>query len=223
MTPSLNVPVPYLLDFGGSTVEDYVIFTVSMLVAVTVSAESQGFAATFLGDAQAGTTKRFHFNSFLHLDILGTLCFYIAGFGWAKEVEVDAANFPRPKFYLMLSRLAGPLGNFVMANIAASVVAIFGGFGIEDKVFTALIVVNMTMAVYGLICIAPLPGASILTFVLPENRVIRTAAGYFRLAGPVLLIAWFLLARFTGYNPIGDVLNPLVRTLSFFLSSFMLK
>jgi Zn-dependent protease len=223
MTPSLNVPVPFLLDFGGSTVEDVVIFTVSMLVAVTVSAESQGFAATSLGDAQAGTTKRFHFNSFLHLDILGTLCFYIAGFGWAKEVEVEAANFKHPKFYLMLSRLAGPLGNFVMANIAASVVAIFGGFGIEDKVFTALIVVNMTMAVYGLICIAPLPGASILSFVLPENRVVRTAARYFRLAGPFLLIAWFLLARFTGHDPIGEVLHPLVRTLSFFLSNFMLK
>ena len=109
-----------------------------------------------------------------------------------------------------------------MANIAASIIAIFGGFGIGDKVFNALLVVNMTMAVYGLICIPPLPGASILSFVLPDNRVTRTAARYFRLVGPFLLIAWFLLARLSGHDPVGEVLHPLIRTMSLFLSSFMI-
>ena len=86
MTASLSTPVPILLDFTKSTVEDITILCVSILVAVTVSAESQGFAATFLGDTRTEPGKRHHFNAFLHLDPLGTICFFLAGFGWAKLI-----------------------------------------------------------------------------------------------------------------------------------------
>lgn len=217
------MPAPFLLSFANSTVEEIVIFCVSVLVAVTVSAESQGFIATFLGDARPGNEKRFHFNSFLHLDILGTLCFFIAGFGWAKEVEVEVAQFKRPRLYLMLSRLAGPLGNLIMANIAASVVAILGSLGVGDKVFTSLIVVNIMMAVYGLICIPPLPGASLLDVLFPDDNGAKAAKRYFHLVGPFLLLAWFSLARLTGWDPIGEILHPVVRALSLFLGNFSLS
>lgn len=222
MTATSTMLTPLFLSFTGLTVEEVVIFSVSVLVAVMVNAESQGFAATFLGDARPGNDKRFHFNAFLHLDILGTLCFFIAGFGWAKEVEVEVAQFKHPRLYLVLSRLAGPFGNILMANIAASLVAILGSFGVGDKVFTSLIVVNLMMAIYGLICVPPLPGASLLAFLLPEGEGFDSAKRYFNLSGPFLLIAWFSLARLTGWDPIGELLHPLVRSLSLFLGSFIL-
>ncbi len=222
MTPSLNVPVPFLLDFSKSTVEDITILSVSILVAVTVSAESQSFAATFLGDTRTDPGKRHHFNAFLHLDLLGTICFFLAGFGWAKEVAVDATSFKHPRSHFVLSRLAGPLGNFIMANIAASLVWILGGFGWEDKVFSALMVVNMMAAVYGLLIIPPLPGAAILSVLLPDTPLWRESFRYFRIAGPFLLVGAFLLMRILHQDPVGSVLNPIVRTGCDFLRSLTL-
>jgi hypothetical protein len=221
MSSPLAVPVPFLLRFPGSPVDDIVVFCVAVLVAVTVSAESQGFAATFLGDRQSGGGKRFHFNCFLHLDLLGTLCFFIAGFGWARGVEIDASQFKHPRLYLVLSRIAGPMGNFMAASIAASILAVLGSLGYEDKTFSSLVVVNLMTAIYGCICVYPLPGWSIPAVLLPGIRGGDALARYFRLGGPFLLIAWFFVARLSGKDPLGALLHPLVKALAGFLAAPM--
>lgn len=221
MSSPLAVPVPFLLHYPGSSVDDIAVFCVAVLVAVTVSAESQGFAATFLGDRKTGGGKRFHFNCFLHLDPIGTLCFFIAGFGWARGVEIDASQFKHPRLYLVLSRLAGPMGNFMAASMAASVLALLGSLGYEDKTFSSLVVVNLMTAVYGCICIYPLPGWSVLSVLLPGFSRGQTLARYGRLAGPFLLIAWFFMARMSGKDIVGAVLNPLIQALAGFLAAPM--
>jgi len=221
MPAPLAVPVPFLLHIPGSTVEDVAVFCVAALVAVTVSAESQGLAATLLGDRQSGGGTRFNFNAFLHLDPLGTLCFFVAGFGWAKEVKIDVAKFRHPRFYLMLSRLAGPLGNFMMASIAASIYALLTNFGFEDKAFSAVVVVNLMMAVYGCICMYPLPGSSIVGLIFRGGEGFDKTVRYFRLVSPFLLLAWFIAARLLERDVIGTVLHPLVQSTAFFLTTGM--
>jgi len=222
MSPTLNMSVPLLLDFGRSTVEEIAILCVSILVAITVSAESQAFVATFLGDNRAEPGKRHHFNAFLHLDLLGTLCFFLAGFGWAKEVAVERTSFRHPRLYFLLCRLAGPLGNFLMANIAASLVWILGSFGWEDKVFSGLLVVNMMMAVYGLLIIPPLPGAAVLSVILPDTPLWRAVLRYVRLVGPFLLLGTFFLMRLLHGDLSGLAINSIVRTGCVFLQKFAL-
>ena len=222
MSPILNMPVPLLLDIGRSTVEEIAILCVSILVAITVSAESQAFAATFLGDNRTEPGKRHHFNAFLHLDPFGVLCYFLAGFGWAKEVPVDRANFKHPRFYYLLCRFAGPLGNFLMANIAASLIWILGGFGWEDKVFSGLLVVNMMTAVYGLLVIPPLPGAAILSVLLPDTPLWQAVLRYARITGPYLLLGGFLLMRLRYGDLSGGTVNSFVRTCCTFLQNFTL-
>ncbi len=219
MSSPLAVPVPFVLHFPGSTVDDVAVFCVAVLVAVTVSAESQGFAATFLGDRQSGGGKRFHFNCFLHLDPLGTLCFFIAGFGWAREVAIDTAQFKHPRLYLILSRLAGPAGNLMAASIAASLLAILMSLGYEDKTTSSLVVVNLMTALYGLICIFPLPGAAVPAALFSGVSGYASMARYSRLGGPFLLIAWFLLARLSGNDVVGAILNPIVGSIAGFLAA----
>ncbi len=221
MASPLAVPVPFVLNYPGSSVDDIAVFCVAVLVAVTVSAESQGFAATFLGDRQSGGGRRFHFNCFLHLDLLGTLCFFIAGFGWAREVKIDASHYKHPRLYLVLSRLAGPLGNLLAASIAASILAMLGSLGYEDKTFSSLVVVNLMTAIYGCICVHPLPGWSIPAVLLKGFRGGEVLIRYCRLGGPFLLIAWFFVARLSGRDPLGTVLNPLVEAVARFLSAPM--
>ena len=110
------------------------------------------------GDTRPDNEKRLHLNPFLHIDVLGIICFLVAGFGWAKEVDVNAGKFARPRLFTVLSRFAGPVGNVLMAGIAGSIVWMMSVFGWEDRVFPIVIAVNLTVAVYHVLPLAPLAG-----------------------------------------------------------------
>jgi hypothetical protein len=75
MTPDTAWAVPYIIDFSNLAIDAVVAFIVSALLAVMISAEAQAFMAAFLGDSRVGAKDRFHFNAFLHLDILGGICY----------------------------------------------------------------------------------------------------------------------------------------------------
>lgn len=219
MAATLPISVPLIVNLAQTTVEQTVFLCISILVAVTVSAESQAFVATLLGDSRPGSRDRHHFNAFLHLDLLGSLCFFIAGFGWAKEVKVDRSRFRHPRFFLILSRLAGPLGNFMMANIAASISWILGGFGLEDRVFSALVVVNMMTAVYGLVMIPPLPGVALFAVILPNRMLDWMSRPVIRYGGGLMIIAFFALLRWQQVDLTNFALNPFVSQSCIFLRS----
>ncbi|MGW8193192.1 MAG: site-2 protease family protein [Desulforhopalus sp.] len=210
--------LPYILNYSQPVVEDIVIFCVAMLTAIIVSAEGQGFVATLLGDAKVGAKDRFHFNVFLHMTVLGTLNFFIAGFGWAKELEIDTSNFKNhPRLYLVLSRMAGPLANLLMANIAASLTWILSRWGFVDSVFSTIVVVNVTMAVYGLIIIAPLPGSALLFAFFPHTQTFENVKKIMTAAGPYVIVLTFLIIRMTGWDGVSSIFNPIVSTVTSFI------
>lgn len=209
--------LPYLINYAQPVVEDIVIFCVAMLTAIVVSAEGQGFVATFLGDSEPGAKDRLHFNVFLHMSPLGTLCFFVAGFGWAKQMKINKNNFKNhPRLFLLISRIAGPLANLLMANIAASLSWILSRYDVEDKVFSTIVVVNITMAVYSIIPIPPLPGGAVLEALLGGNSGTRKIWKALCLVGPYALIGLFLLFRLTGYEGISSLVDPVVQWLTTF-------
>lgn len=210
--------LPYLINYSQPVAEDIAIYCIALLTAIIVSAEGQAFAATLLGDSQTGTNERHHFNVFMHMSILGTLNFFIAGFGWAKEIRINADNFKNhPRLFLVLSRISGPLGNLLMANIAASLGWILGKWGFEDQVFSKIVVVNVTMAVYGLIMIAPLPGSAFFLALLPSGSFFEKVRRGFCTFGPFLIVTVFLAARITGWEGISSFFNPIVSTLTAYI------
>jgi hypothetical protein len=210
--------LPYLINYSQPVAEEIAIFSVAMLTAIIVSAEGQGFVATLLGDSRAGAKDRFHFNVFMHMSILGTLNFFIAGFGWAKEIDIDAKNFRNhPRLFLVFSRLSGPIANLLMANIAASLSWILGKYGFEDRVFSTIVVVNVTMAIYGLIMVSPLPGSALLFACLPDSEFFNKVKKAIRLSGPYLIIGTFLLVRLSGWEGLGSFFNPIVSTITNFI------
>lgn len=210
--------LPYLVNYSQPVVEDIVIFCVAMLTAIIASAEGQAFIAALLGDTRIGAKDRFHFNVFMHMSILGTLNFFIAGFGWAKEMDIDTKNFKNhPRLFLVLSRIAGPLANLLLANIAASLSWILDTYGFEDKVFTTIVVVNVTMAVYGLIFIPPLPGSGLIFALMPQGQSLEKISRAARTFGPYLIVGTFLLVRLSGWDGISSFLNPIVTTITSFI------
>ncbi|EKD83926.1 MAG: peptidase M50, partial [uncultured bacterium] len=53
--------------------------------------------ADFLGDPTPRRMGRLSLNPLRHLEPVGTLLLFFAGFGWAKPVIVDPANFRVPR------------------------------------------------------------------------------------------------------------------------------
>ena len=213
----LDFYLPYLINYAQPVAEDIAILCIALLTAIIVSAEGQGFVATILGDSRPGAKDRLHFNVFMHLSILGTLNFFVAGFGWAKEIEIDTKNFKKPRLFLLMSRIAGPLANLLMANIAASLSWLLGKWEFDDQVFSAIVVVNVTMAVYGLIMIAPLPGSAFFLAFLPKGSYFEKIRKIFCTLGPFLIVGTFLIIRLSGWEGLSSFFNPIVSTLTLFI------
>jgi hypothetical protein len=211
----LDFNFPYLIDYYHLTAENMAIFCVAALAAIMVSAEGQAFVATLLGDSRTGAKDRFHFNVFLHMSFLGTLNFFVAGFGWAKEMDIDTSKFRKhPRLFLVISRLSGPFANLLIANIAASLNWLIETYGFEDRVFSTIAVVNVTMAVYSLIMIPPLPGAALLYVLFPDNDFFAKVKNYLGIIGPFLIIGTFAVARLSGSDGISAVFTPVVSAIT---------
>jgi hypothetical protein len=213
--------LPYLINYSHPVVENIVIFCVAMLTAIMVNAEGQAFVATFLGDSRVGAKDRLHFNVFMHMSILGTLNFFVAGFGWPKEINIDTKKFKKyPRLFLVLCRMSGPLSNLLMANIAASLSWILSKWGFEDKVFSTIVVVNVTMAVYGLIMVSPLPGSALLFALMPDGKFFEKVKKTICTIGPYLLVGTFLFIRLSDWKGVSSFFNPIVSTITAFLLKF---
>jgi|UniRef100_A0A7C5EN25 Zn-dependent protease len=208
-------PIPYVPLTTPYALDAFVSFCVAVLLAVLVNAEGQAFGATILGDRRVGAKDRFHFIAFFHLDPLGTINYLLGGFGWPRPVDIDPGRFAHPRLYTFLSRLAGPLANLLLANIAASIVHLFRAVGVDPQVFLMVMGVNLTTAVYNLIPFPPLAaGVLLTTLVAPPGEKTHELL---ELAGPFLVLALTLLGLIDQRFSLHPWLAPLVQQLVEFL------
>ncbi|MFI5330329.1 MAG: site-2 protease family protein [Desulfobaccales bacterium] len=201
-------PVPFFIDPQHLAVDAVTSFCVAVLLAVTINAEAQAFAATFLGDSRTGDSRRFSFNCVLHLSLLGTICYLVGGFGWPRTVDVDPGKFKHPRAYLVITRLAGPLANLLLAGIVGSIVMVMKTMSFDAHVFLMVVGVNVTTAIYNLIILPPLAAGVLVQELIPPG--LATVRQIFRQAGPFLLLALALLERLRPGEIISPYLNPLV-------------
>lgn len=201
-------PVPFIIEPQNFAIDAVVSFCVAALLALTINAEAQAFAATFLGDSRIGAKDRFHFNAFLHLDILGTACLLAGGFGWPRTMEVNPSKFKHPRLYTVVTRLAGPVANLLLANIAASIAYLMKVVEFDPRVFMMVIGVNVTVAIYNLLPLPPLAVGTLICTLIPESYW-KVKWGFLKI-GPFLVLALVLLERITHQGIFSPYMNPLI-------------
>ncbi len=204
-------PVPFFLDPSNLSIDATVSFCVAVLVAVMLNSETQAFMSNFLGDRRTDAKDRLNFNVFLHIGVLGSICYLIGGFGWPKLFDIDRTKFEHPRFYMVLTRAAGPLGNLLMASIVGSAVMIFNVLEYNPRVFMMLVGVNVTTAIYNLIPLPPLAMGQLICELLPPSQDnLKTA---FLKAGPYLILALALAERLSHHAILSPYFDPIVRTI----------
>jgi Zn-dependent protease len=188
----------------------------AVVVAITFHEYAHGKMADFLGDPTPRYQGRLTLNPIVHIDALGFLLLLVAGFGWAKPVQVNPWNLRYgPRQGMMLVALAGPLMNLVVAFTSAFILTlalpdlvILNSQNILVDILRALVVVNVYLAVFNLIPVPPLDGAKILAGLLKSSGPIYQLEAY----GPVILL--ILVA--TGL--IGKILIPVSEFVIYLLN-----
>lgn len=204
-----------------SFIQNLVVWTPPVLLAVTLHEVAHGWVARVLGDHTAETLGRLSFNPLKHVDPVGTvlvpgLLYALAGivFGWAKPVPVNWENLRNPRRDMALVALAGPLANVVML-LAWAAVAKFGlSYGQEYFMAAGLagIVINAVLIAVNLLPVPPLDGSRVVSALLPGDMALQ----YARIEpyGLIILLALIFsgaLDRLMG--PTMDVIGWVMQTL----------
>lgn len=165
----------HALDFHS--LGDALLRLIAVLLCLTVHETCHGLAAYALGDPTAKSQHRLSFNPLHHIDWLGLLLMFTAGFGWAKPVPVDPRYFRRPKQGMALTALAGPVSNFITAILAIGlgklIVMLFPTSSIRMTILFFLLYLlaplSIGLGVFNLLPIPPLDGSKVLAMFLPDS------------------------------------------------------
>lgn len=178
---------------------------------------AHGWAAYKMGDSTAKNLGRLTFNPFGHLDLFGTIMLFLFGIGYANPVPVTTRNFKNPKKGMIVTALAGPGANvlmafifvvlFYIAKLLPQSTAVF--FVVQFLNFAAT--VNVSLAVFNLLPIPPLDGSKVIGFLIPTKTYFKVLQ-YER-----YIMIGLLVLLFTGVlnTPIAFISDLLMRIISF--------
>ena len=189
-----------------------------ILLALTFHEFSHAYVANRFGDDTAKLSGRLTMNPLAHLDPMGTIMIFLVHFGWAKPVPVKLNNLKNPKQGMLWISAAGPLSNILLALICALLLRFFITMEITLQPGSAMVAfiemiilslrINLALAIFNLLPIAPLDGSKIMYGLLPYRfgKHIHLLERY----GPVLLLGMIIFSYSTGVPILGRVIWPSV-------------
>jgi Zn-dependent protease len=189
------------------------------LFAISIHESAHAWMANRRGDPTARMLGRVTLNPIKHIDPVGTVLLPVIAalthfpmIGWAKPTPVDPRNFKNPVLDDILTSVAGPVSNFlvaVCALIALSLIKLSSPLGqqivfgipyglISPEMNSALVPsslllyelmrINIILGVFNLIPVPPLDGSHVLRHFLPANALrIYDTVGMFALMALVFL------------------------------------
>jgi Zn-dependent protease len=182
----------------------FVLLAAALIEAIALHEFAHAFVADLQGDRLPRAMGRVSLNPMRHLDPLGTILIFLAGFGWGKPVEFRPQALSSQRFGAALVALAGPTMNLLLAVVAAfGLVATQGSpEGPLYVFFSFFFGLNVLLAVFNLIPLPPLDGSRLLTIFLPpkHHKIIFFLDRY----GFLILIALVFLGGLTFLGPVID-------------------
>ena len=184
-----------------------------LLFALVFHEFSHAWVANKLGDPTARYAGRLTLNPMAHLDPIGGLMILFVGFGWAKPVPVDIRYLSNPRVDMMKIAFAGPASNLLLAFIGGTILRLGFVHGTMAMMIMFFTQINIMLAVFNMIPIAPLDGSQIFSGLLIRTNpeLVRNLQIY----GPQILLGAILIGYFTPISPIWWFMGPFVKFFIF--------
>ena len=163
-------------------VQEFALLAPPLLLSLTMHELAHGLVAYRLGDPTAKQLGRLTLNPLKHLDLLGTIAFFIMKIGWAKPVPVNASYFKNPRRDMMWVALAGAGANFllavasgILARLVVNAINIIPSFFLIPlaQMIAASVWINVMLGFFNLLPIPPLDGAKVLEGLLPSGFAVN--------------------------------------------------
>ncbi len=169
----------------GEHIWIYMLYFVHLLLSLSFHESAHGWMAWRLGDPTARYQGRITLNPLPHIDPIGTILLPLISmigqlgvvFGWAKPTPVNPRFFQHPRRDHMLTALAGPVSNLLLAAGFAVLFhitrALFAHPGAHLIVWLILVVLqtgvilNVVLAVFNLLPVYPLDGSWVAEGLMP--------------------------------------------------------
>ncbi|MCL4364671.1 site-2 protease family protein [Patescibacteria group bacterium] len=188
----------------------FVIYIISLLVAIAVHEFSHAYVADYLGDPTPRLQGRLNLNPLVHIDNLGMLFLLLFGFGWGKPVQFDPYNLKNPQKDAALISIAGPLSNFILALILSILLRSFIMFRLNILLtigivlFLPMIQMNLVLGIFNLLPIHPLDGFKIVGGILSEEK----AREWYSLQNYGIFFLLLLIIPIGGSSMLDGILKP---------------
>ena len=181
--------------------------------AIILHEVAHGYVAYLLGDPTAKRAGRLTLNPLKHIDPFGTIILPLillvsSGgaffFGYAKPVPFNPRNFKDERLGMLLTGIAGPATNVLLAIIFGLSLRLFPATGpawlaTVFELVTFFAYANLALAFFNLVPIPPLDGSRVVQWILPDS--LRDAYHGLERYGFVAIIAltWLVPGAFSWY------------------------
>src|SRR5579863_2743363 len=197
---------------------------IAFLFAISIHESAHAWMANRRGDPTARMLGRVSLNPIKHIDPFGTVLLpliamltHLPVIGWAKPTPVDPRNFKNPVRDDILTSVAGPVSNFIVATAATILLGAIAVLAPDGRMLVRgtmagfvmgsaslapvalllnqFLVINVLLAVFNLIPIPPLDGSHVLRHLLPDGvRQLYDRIGIFALMALVFFGGRVLMA-----------------------------
>ena len=235
------------MTLNGVDIVGIVFQLIAFLFAISIHESAHAWTADRCGDPTARMLGRVSLNPIKHIDPVGTVLLPLVAalaripvLGWAKPTPVDPRNFKNPVGDDILTSVAGPISNFLVATSALvcmfmiSKTSILGhdlvqpmpfnyalgavGMGMGSSFLVPvvlflyeLMLINVVLGVFNLIPVPPLDGSHVLRHFLSEP--VRRAYDTVGIFGLIALV-------YLGRGLLGKLISPPLQFCNWILSRF---
>ena len=153
----------------------------ALVLSLSIHEYAHAWVAYKLGDISQKIRGRLTLNPLAHIDPIGFIAIMLIGVGWGKPVTVDDRNFKDSRKGMMLTSLAGPASNLLLAILVTIILKLLMVFGVMNTIInsnTGNIILNMLLyviqfnivfGIFNLIPLPPLDGSKVLAYFLPQR------------------------------------------------------